>query len=80
MTPAHLKGKSAIAIVSSMNHRWFCNKDATQFGYINFLEGLLIIAVKDALCAADGVDDLGAGRACAFLNQVYPDDSTPSQN
>jgi hypothetical protein len=68
--PEHLKYQSASAMLAAIEAR---NEP------LNFYKMLVLIALKDALCAADGVgDDLyraaGAeGRAIAFLNQAVPD-------
>jgi hypothetical protein len=67
--PEHLKDKSASAILAAIEGR---NEP------LNFYKMLVLIALKDALCAADGMgtDEYRAagaeGRAIAFLNEAMP--------
>ena len=82
MIPTYLQGKSAIEICNSMRYRVFKGHsvDTPKFDtYIQELEMLLVLAVKDALCNADEVKELivegeyrAMGRAIAFLNMVLP--------
>ena len=78
MIPEYLKGKSAAQIVGEMGDRFRNSVGAVgvEQRYIQYLEGLLLLAVKDALMNADYEDSLSAleaeQRAIAFLNMVLP--------
>jgi hypothetical protein len=82
MIPKHLKEKSALQICAKMKEKYHLSHNATPRDYIVYIEGLLLLAVKDALCDADGVKmcdgDYGLMgseaevRAIAFLNTVLP--------
>lgn len=75
MIPAHLKGKSAIQISTEMAQRFWKHPDVTEEEYMRWLETTLVIAIKDALCAADmETEPTACGRAIAFLNHVRPHD------
>lgn len=87
MIPQYLQGKSAIEICVEMKSKFALKRasltnDKVNEYYERFIEGLLLIAVKDALCNADGKNlcdgDYGLMgseaecRAIAFLNTVLP--------
>lgn len=86
MIPTHLQGKNAIQIVDELEKKWWMfEHDTPEVDYKNFirhLEGLLLLAVGDALCNCDKhmrVQELIAGntdgpgdRAIVFLNTVLP--------
>jgi hypothetical protein len=67
--PKHLEYTSASEMLAAIEAR---NEP------LNFYKMLVLLALKDALCAADGIGDdayraAGAeGRAIAFLNQAVP--------
>lgn len=74
MIPTHLKGKSAIQISTEMAQRFWKHPDVTEEEYMRWLEQIVVIAIKDALCAADTETEPHAcGRGIAFLNHVRPD-------
>jgi hypothetical protein len=84
MIPDYLVGKSAAHIIGEQNIKFFAKTTSETrqediYSYAIYLEGLLLIAVKDALCNADdriqetvlrGVE--AEGRAIAFLCMVLP--------
>lgn len=83
MIPAYLKGKSAAQIVDEMNERFWNNVQycggKVKDDYKPMLNGLLLLAVKDALMNADEVNELvekgeyqARQRAIVFLNTVLP--------
>ena len=85
MIPEHLKGKSAAKIVDEERKRFDKQSIVTYLTAdqrIRYLENLLLLAVKDALCNADGKNLCGndyglmgseaEGRAIVFLNMVLP--------
>jgi hypothetical protein len=70
MIPRYLQGQSAAKILTTIEARG---------EPLEFYKMMLLIAIKDALCAADdsgiGDDSRGAeaeGRGIAFLNLVVP--------
>lgn len=86
MIPEHLKGKNAIQICNEMRYRAFRNhtiETPVMENYLEQLEMLLLLAVKDALCNISSGDhqfgQYGIGtkrgihaeqRAITFLNMV----------
>lgn len=82
MIPVYLQGKSVETIMANMRSSFIFKSRHTSEtfsveGYCDYLEMLLIIAIKDALCNADYENepmgsDGAAGRAIAFLNMVLP--------
>lgn len=78
MIPEYLKGKSAIEICAEMNNKYHMSHNASSRDYTHYIEGLLLLAVKDALMNADGVALCGNDyelmgseaecRAVVFLN------------
>jgi hypothetical protein len=83
--PEYLKGKSAVEIVVEMHNRFSIGADDDENDYImyaQYLEKVLVLAVKDALCNCDknmrvnelvsGVTDGPGDRAIVFLNMVLP--------
>ena len=82
MIPTYLQGKSAVQICNEMRYNIFRNHTIETIGmgnYLQQLEMLLLLAVKDALCNADEIKELiqegeycAMGRAIAFLNTVLP--------
>ena len=83
MIPQYLQGKSAAQMVDEIKKEYSGIEHLPyNSDYVRKLEGLLLLAVKDALCACDGVKMCGRdyglmgseaeGRAIAFLNMVLP--------
>jgi hypothetical protein len=82
MIPDYLKGKSAEQIIGEVGGRFVDNVGFDEEEYIVYLEGLLLIAVKDALMNAEEVKELvqegkyqAQQRAIVFLNMVLPYDN-----
>ena len=90
MIPDYLQGMSAAQIVDKIRGNYLHietgDYEGLEKSYGRYLEGLLLLAVKNALCNADPLsfDGFGStydsrgreaeGRAVAFLNIVLPVD------
>jgi hypothetical protein len=83
MIPYYLIGKSAAQIIGEVRRNFAYDNDKNvaviDEKYIVYLEGLLLIAVKDALMNAEEVKELvqegeyqAQQRAMGFLNMVLP--------
>jgi len=81
MIPTYLQGKSAVQIMNEVKVKFIDKKYGVINidDYVKFLQIVLLIAVKDALCNCDEVKELiqdgeyhAQQRAIAFLNLVLP--------
>lgn len=79
MIPEHIKGKSAEQIIDEMTLRFISGTHNYGEDYVKYLEGLLLLAVKDALCNCDGMQgtyvnyvESVEGKTIVFLNTVLP--------